>query len=674
MLRVTLPPAGFGDKLIDITGLLTLGEILDIQVEIHWIILEPKERFAYSSNLICIPIDLNQNPTKCIVPRREGAFANTTELETSGVFSPSIVKQALASLGRPISNDLDLLMITNKWLRTLRGIKLNPHIVSLVPAAVKGSIGIHLRRSDKLRNDGMLSWNDMDLLHYDKMINSLMHRVFELVSMHNSGEVLTFYICSEDLPFKSKFRTWLEGCAKAHGKSEQISIITIEKEDIPAQLLADYNNIFDVVEWYALTQCRCIFQGINYSTFSMTASMWADIPLHNFTETCSENWLTHLWKPCLKLIHCDKQYNHVVNYKTLSRFNLIAPILPKYILTYTLCKVFCLTKNEYDLIEDFIVFYGSLLGYGNVVLIDNGSTHPLVPEIYKKYENRGVRIHYDNRQMRKQADIMTDCMRLYQDECEFMLPLDTDEFIYTLNGKPLSPDTISNILVDVPKVFSGIFYKHVMDAVVDPSDPSYQNFCHTNPIRTMTKFKVSSIQKVIVRSSAFNYMIMGNHEANTFYGYRMICNDLALLHFNNTGPARKYERALQTITELGFIKPDLNNIPQLLVDCKAFVPCVGGHAYEQFISFLIRMLASSIWMQTHNRLPTPEEVHSVDQLRDAPDVIDRIHMISRLSKPQDTPGTKDRGVYDVMFGNWPTVAWEVEIDQVARYLRTLQKQ
>lgn len=668
MLRVTLPKAGFGDKLLDITGLSTLAELLGIQVEIHWILLEKKERFAYSPSLISI----EEVPHVYIVPRRSGTSANTLELPTSGVFSPSIVQQAIASLDQRVDHDSQLLFITSKWLRNLRKITLNPEVSALVPPDIDNSIGIHLRRSDKLRNDGMLSWNDMDLQHYNKMMNRMMQSITDLIANHNTlqSAPLSFYICSEDQPFKKSFAEWLSRTADAYGKGEDVLIVTIDKDSIPKRLLTDISNVYDVVEWYALTRCKCIYQGINYSTYSMTASMFADIPLHNFTETCSKDWLTHLWKPCLKLIHCDKEFNHVVNYKRLSLYDAIAPIFPRSILTYSLAKVFCLTKNEYDLIEDYIIFYGSLVGYENVVIIDNGSTHPEVPGIYRKYEAKGVRIHVDDRQMKKQADIMTDCMRLYQNECEFMLPLDTDEFLYTLNGKPLAPHTIATILQDVPKVFSGIFYKHVLDSVVDPLDPSYKQFCHQNPVRSMTKFKVSSIQKVIVRSSAFNYMIMGNHEANTHYGYRMVCHDLGLLHFHNTGPARKYERALQTITELGFIKPDLTNIPQLIVDCKAFVPCVGGHAYSQFICFLVRMFAITIWMQTHNRLPSIDEIQVVDRLKDDPDVIGKIIDLGKCAPLYDasTLTEKQRGMYDVLFGNWPTMAWELEIDQVARYM------
>jgi hypothetical protein len=676
MLRVTLPRAGFGDKLIDMTGSMTLTEILDIQLEIHWVLLHDKDRFAYSPALINAEF---LNPTIFLVPRKYGTQANTLELETSGIFAPYIVKKTVESLLKE-SNDADrctdLLSITGKWLQNLRKIQLNPIVSYLVPAEIEGSIGIHLRRSDKLRNDGALSWNDMDVQHYDEMMQAMMTKVVELIKDHDQHAVgeLSFYICSEDQPFKEGFKTWLLEMAANMGKQEHVKVRTINKDDIPTDILSDYCNIYDVVEWCALTRCKMILQGINYSTFSMCASMWANIPLHNFTDPtmCSDKWLTHLWKPCLKLVHCDKANNHVVNYKKLSQYDRIVPRLNKSFLNYSLCKIFCLTKNEYDLLEDYLMYYGSIFGHENIILIDNGSTHPSMPSIYQKYEQKGVNIHVDRRQMRKQADIMTDCMRLYQNQCDFMMPLDTDEFIYCTKEQMPTMKTIAQALESMPRVFTVMFYKHVLNSVVDPTDPSYKHFCHEQPSRTMTKFKAAEIQKAIVRSSAFDFLVMGNHEAHTYYGYRMISKDLGLLHFHNTGPSRKYERALQTITELGFIKPDLANLSQLLAECKAFVPCVGGHAYSQFIDFLLRMLAISSWMRKYNRLPSMDEIAKVDKLKDYPSEV----IIGKINELCDNAvlslaETTASGLYDVLFGNWPTERWEVEIDQVARYMRTL---
>ena len=47
-------------------------------------------------------------------------------------------------------------------------------------------------------------------------------------------------------------------------------------------------------------------------------------------------------------------------------------------------KIFTVTKDEYDLIQEFIDFYGYIFGYDNLIIIDNGSTNTSVLEYYNR--------------------------------------------------------------------------------------------------------------------------------------------------------------------------------------------------------------------------------------------------------------------------------------------------
>ena len=40
-----------------------------------------------------------------------------------------------------------------------------------------------------------------------------------------------------------------------------------------------------------------------------------------------------------------------------------------------LCKIITLSKNEYDLIEDFLLYYDSIVGIENIIIIDNLCTY-----------------------------------------------------------------------------------------------------------------------------------------------------------------------------------------------------------------------------------------------------------------------------------------------------------
>ena len=47
-------------------------------------------------------------------------------------------------------------------------------------------------------------------------------------------------------------------------------------------------------------------------------------------------------------------------------------------------------------------------------------------------------------------DILTGCMTHFKDTCEFMLPLDTDEFLFFPEGGVISRKRIENYLKNIP--------------------------------------------------------------------------------------------------------------------------------------------------------------------------------------------------------------------------------
>jgi len=98
----------------------------------------------------------------------------------------------------------------------------------------------------------------------------------------------------------------------------------------------------------------------------------------------------------------------------------------------TKIKVICVTKNEYDLIEHFIIYYGYLFGYNNVNIIDNISTDENVIKVYEKYIPLGINVFYEpNYEYNGQADAFNKYMNLEKSKCDFLIGLDTDEFLFS---------------------------------------------------------------------------------------------------------------------------------------------------------------------------------------------------------------------------------------------------
>ena len=95
-----------------------------------------------------------------------------------------------------------------------------------------------------------------------------------------------------------------------------------------------------------------------------------------------------------------------------------------------------MTKDEEDLIEDWIVYHGTLFGYHNLYIIDNYSSKNVTECIYRRYQIVGLNVIYTKTDLNKRQDFITQCMLERAKECDFMIKLDTDEFLmYTLDGK-----------------------------------------------------------------------------------------------------------------------------------------------------------------------------------------------------------------------------------------------
>ena len=339
------------------------------------------------------------------------------------------------------------------------------------------------------------------------------------------------------------------------------------------------------------------------------------------------------------------------------------------------CKVFCLTKNEHDLIEDYIQFYGTLFGYENVVVIDNGSDHPGVFAVYDKYLPRGVKIHVDPRAYSQQAVMMTEHMLFYKPTCEFMLPLDTDEFIFMANGQDLTRDNVLKALRSVPAFIGGMFYGKILDSVVDASHPSYVDHAHLRPARNMTKFRQVGNQKIIVRASSFDYVVTGNHEAHTSMPFRHILHGLGLLHLTNTGQRRRFERSIKMIADfepLTSLAKDVTSIVGLCQHAQTS-GMVGGHQFAYLILFAMRHLAVHVWRIRQNRLPTMEEIEFVDSMHADPRFHEKIiaHCAGAGAGNLTATKTPLATLDDVVFAIPTPDAYDVEVRQVADFLASV---
>jgi len=103
-------------------------------------------------------------------------------------------------------------------------------------------------------------------------------------------------------------------------------------------------------------------------------------------------------------------------------------------------KIFLMTKNEPELIEDWVKYHAFIFGMENIHILD-GSTDEYVLGIYRKYSADGLNVHFSDSGIDHLAQELTDLMHQHKGTGNFLIKLDTDEFLAFSDVFDLRPRT-----------------------------------------------------------------------------------------------------------------------------------------------------------------------------------------------------------------------------------------
>jgi len=91
-------------------------------------------------------------------------------------------------------------------------------------------------------------------------------------------------------------------------------------------------------------------------------------------------------------------------------------------------KLFLMTKNEVELLEDWLDYHASLFGANNIYVLD-GSDDPRISNIYEAYRPKGINVFYSRTGLNGLANELTQLMHVHKGSGNFLIKLDTDEFL-----------------------------------------------------------------------------------------------------------------------------------------------------------------------------------------------------------------------------------------------------
>ena len=269
---------GFGDRILDTIGLSLLGQHGAFERLTH--VFCDLESRAYDPSLFAFPDE------KVRITREQDVKAvgsKRTDIQPGSSLHPLKIQRFLISQGIMGASLADL-----EEAFKARAAHLRPcvDIQRLIPDEIAECNGVHLRKSDKIdvEDNEYHGTTSDDLRH---IVAALKSEVSSLITRGQSR----FFVCSEDMAWKREFEDWLLG---AGGVS-----IRLGAADAVASSRAGFDAVLD---FFALSQCKRILQGIGYSTFSMAASLVHDVPLTNFCRKRSTqpSYFLNWWLPLLK--------------------------------------------------------------------------------------------------------------------------------------------------------------------------------------------------------------------------------------------------------------------------------------------------------------------------------------------------------------------------------------
>lgn len=255
-------------------------------------------------------------------------------------------------------------------------------------------------------------------------------------------------------------------------------------------------------------------------------------------------------------------------------------------------KVFTVTRNEYDLIEDFINHYANIVGYENVHIIDNNSDNESVLNIYKSYSEKGITIHNAPTYIGGgQGEAFTEVMAKYKNECDYMLGIDTDEFLVVLDERGIPID------VDFTKIVSEYPHEYSLFqiagqrwcSVVDSECDGYVDGKMINPVKDICNFKRETyIEKFIFRGKDFLKTSNGNHRGQVSRGKSVKMRDVGVIHYHDTGKRRLKERCEQIMVAYDYVNLDRSLTDRIdIIERNKARWRTGYHRVHQYYIFLL---------------------------------------------------------------------------------------
>lgn len=231
-------------------------------------------------------------------------------------------------------------------------------------------------------------------------------------------------------------------------------------------------------------------------------------------------------------------------------------------------KILTMVKDEADIVEDWIIYHGSMFGFNNLYIIDNYSTDGTYEKIMKLKSETSINVYREWDYSLKGVH-MTDLIKNYCRNERFSFPIDIDEFIV------LYDKNSNNISIDKTKIIN--YFNNLPDNKVYKTNYIISKITNKDGYNRATVdtevgyyVDLQSLAKSFFTTRLFHDKIdHGNHFKCKDY----FVTDLCLVHYHHRNLEQIKKKINNNIVGLGY-KNELNSLKTLM---SINENCAGNH-------------------------------------------------------------------------------------------------
>ena len=273
---------GLGDKFLDLIGFFILCKYLNYKPNI---IFHNDGNFAWGNN----NYDMRLFNFNNIIISNDKCDFYVNSPNPSASLCPYKVYEFIIQFLPEITFE----QISNDFV-TFSKIIISPSeiILSNIPKGIESAYGIHLRKTDKLNNNGDIT-HENSINEFEIITNKLLDDVNNIIKNEND---VKFVIVSEDNNWKHEITNIITNISTNNNK--HITILDIDY--VNKNNYCNYNSVLDM---FCLSKCKTILQGVKYSTFSILASILGNNKIRNYSNFTNSHdiCLMHAWSSVLEI-------------------------------------------------------------------------------------------------------------------------------------------------------------------------------------------------------------------------------------------------------------------------------------------------------------------------------------------------------------------------------------